>query len=388
MRRFGIVLSFLILISFTAKADGIDFYDGEWSDAIAEALESEKLVFVDAYATWCGPCKRMAKNEFTKKDVGDFFNENFINIKLNMETPSGQKFGQQYAVSAYPTMFFIDGNGEVVKKMKGYRDGNALIDAGMLALTSVDYSDKYAVKYEAGERDFDLVYEYLRSLNKAGKPTLKITNEYLREYDQLSEDQKLQIIAVGANEADSKLFETVIAKQEKLRKLLGEDLFYNLTDKACKNTVDKAIKFEYPELLEDAVGKMKSLKSPNTKAFSYQAPMQYALAYKDVNGYLSKAKPYTKKFAKKDSEILQTVSAEIFQNFDTNGDALAFAYECCDKLIKQDPSEKNYKHYVSVLLMKDQKEKALELAKQGLKELDKQGKKSSYLEKMIKYIES
>ena len=64
------------------ETDGIQFFTGTWDEALEKAKEENKLIFLDAYASWCGPCKRMSKSVFTDEKVGEFFNANFI-IPLN-----------------------------------------------------------------------------------------------------------------------------------------------------------------------------------------------------------------------------------------------------------------------------------------------------------------
>ena len=82
----------LIFSSIISFGQGIEFFEGSWDEALNEAREDDKVIFVDAYAKWCGPCKKMAKDVFTQDRVGRFFNERFINIKMDMEEPEGIKF--------------------------------------------------------------------------------------------------------------------------------------------------------------------------------------------------------------------------------------------------------------------------------------------------------
>ena len=72
-----IVTSLVLIVGL--RAEGMEFFHGTWEEALAEAKKQEKIIFVDAYAVWCGPCKRMAKNVFTQDRVGEFYNKNFIN---------------------------------------------------------------------------------------------------------------------------------------------------------------------------------------------------------------------------------------------------------------------------------------------------------------------
>lgn len=114
-----------------APADeGIQFTEASWKDILKKAKAEKKVIFLDAYASWCGPCKMLQKNVFTKKDVGDFYNSKFINVKIDMEKGEGPALAQVYPLEAYPTLMYIDGNGRVLKKVLGLQTPEALIAIG------------------------------------------------------------------------------------------------------------------------------------------------------------------------------------------------------------------------------------------------------------------
>ncbi|CAN5254582.1 hypothetical protein BH09BAC1_BH09BAC1_09760 [soil metagenome] len=116
---------------------GIAFFQGTWSEALAAAKKQKKLIFVDAYAVWCGPCKYMANNVFTDKAVGEFFNKNFINYKFDMEKGEGPEFAGKYQVQAYPTLIFVDYAGVVLYRQMGARDADGFIKLGEEALATI-----------------------------------------------------------------------------------------------------------------------------------------------------------------------------------------------------------------------------------------------------------
>ena len=107
--------------------EGINFENISFEDALKKAKKEKKLIFVDAYAVWCGPCKWMEANTFREKEVGDAFNKKFINLKIDMEKGEGPELARKYNVRAYPTMFLIDGDGKVVKRILGAKKKDQLL---------------------------------------------------------------------------------------------------------------------------------------------------------------------------------------------------------------------------------------------------------------------
>lgn len=113
-----------------AEVDGIQFTEASWKDILKKAKAEKKIIFLDAYASWCGPCKTLQKKVFTQKAVGDFYNARFINVKMDMEKGEGPALSQVYPLEAYPTMLYIDGNGHVLKKIIGLQTPEDLIAIG------------------------------------------------------------------------------------------------------------------------------------------------------------------------------------------------------------------------------------------------------------------
>ena len=118
----------------TMQASGIKFTHTSLAEAKAMAKKSGKLVFIDCYTTWCGPCKVLSTKVFTDPAVGAYFNKNFINVKLDMEkSADGRAVGSQYAVQAYPTLLFINAKGDLVKRSVGLKNSQQLLDIAKTA---------------------------------------------------------------------------------------------------------------------------------------------------------------------------------------------------------------------------------------------------------------
>ena len=110
------------------KSKGILFNSITLEEAKILSKETGKLIFIDCYTDWCGPCKRMAATSFMDEEVGDLFNQKFINIKIEMEkNPIGTDLAKRYRVRGYPTLLFIDSEGVLVRQLIGMQTSIALM---------------------------------------------------------------------------------------------------------------------------------------------------------------------------------------------------------------------------------------------------------------------
>lgn len=114
----------------------IAFDKSNWNTLLAKAKKENKLIFVDAYTEWCRPCIQMAKDVFTLDNVADFYNENFINVSMDMEKGEGPELVKKYKVQAYPAFLYINGDGKLVHRDGGYQEAPAFIKAGKAAINS------------------------------------------------------------------------------------------------------------------------------------------------------------------------------------------------------------------------------------------------------------
>lgn len=129
-----LLASSLALASFVLRTKSsnvettIQFTDQSWDAVLQLAKEQNKLIFLDIYASWCGPCKMLKKYTFTDEEVGKYFNDNFINVTVDAERGEGRTLASQYEIRAYPTLLFVNADGTVRKKLIGYRDGKQLLN--------------------------------------------------------------------------------------------------------------------------------------------------------------------------------------------------------------------------------------------------------------------
>ena len=99
-----------------------------FEDVLKKAKSENKMVFVDVYAVWCGPCKLMDKTTFSDSLVAKKFNSEFIAYKVNAEDVAGRAIVQKFMVNALPTYLFISPQGELVNRLEGIFPPKLLMD--------------------------------------------------------------------------------------------------------------------------------------------------------------------------------------------------------------------------------------------------------------------
>jgi len=124
LRTIAIFLAGLALAApLTARAaDELVAWDatGDFASSLARAKKAKKYVFVDFYATWCGPCKMMDRTVYTDSTVA-LETARYVTRKVDAEKGEGVDLARRYKVDAYPTLLVVDAAGTEVAREVGYR---------------------------------------------------------------------------------------------------------------------------------------------------------------------------------------------------------------------------------------------------------------------------
>ena len=116
----------------------ITFIENSWKEALKQAKLQNKLLFVDAYASWCGPCKMLKLSTFRNAKAAAFYNANFINVSIDMEKGDGPFLASDWQIQAYPTLIVFDPDGKPVLGTVGFISAKDLIKFGTAALAKAD----------------------------------------------------------------------------------------------------------------------------------------------------------------------------------------------------------------------------------------------------------
>lgn len=239
------LLATLLFFTFELTAqeiryDKIDFQsDPEWSKILTQARRSGKVIFLDGYTTWCGPCKKMDREVFTQLEVANYFNQKFINVKYDMEKGEGVKLKKRYGVGAFPTYLFITSRGDVVHRIVGayLKQGEFLEYSKMAVTPGESYADLQA-RYEAGERNSEMMFKYFQALELAGnqRKEAEIVDQYLKlmSKDHFMDPAYWGIVNAFLKDPASREFRILMEHREEIGNAIGmqevDEKIYSVLD--------------------------------------------------------------------------------------------------------------------------------------------------------------
>jgi thioredoxin-related protein len=285
MKKLALLFLVVFSASLYAQETGIKFSkDSLLSDALAQSKKEGKLVFIDCYTTWCGPCKRLAKEIFPQKEVGDFYNSHFINLSFDMEKGEGLKIRAKYAVQAYPTLLFLNAQGETVHVGIGSMEANAFIELGKTALDDTRNVLSISNKMKTGDKSIQTLLLYLKTNHYAADADALIT-EYFKtatDEEKLSQDA-WQLFKEHITDIDNDQFQYFLKHRPAYEQKFGKT--------EVGNKIINGFSYSQPKY-KDNPAKEASVKSIDTVLYSkYMIIRSFMLAsYEQQTNKTDKAK--------------------------------------------------------------------------------------------------
>ena len=176
---------------------------------------------------------------FKNQEVGSFYNTHFINVKMDMEKGVGVRLARKYQIRAYPTLLYLDGQGEILHKVAGYHNEQKFLAAGRKALNPESRLGEMDRYYEAGVKDAKFLYRYAYAKKLASDNTHRtIVKEYLATQNDWSTPENLQFIYDFTESTRSRHFNYMLDNKKLFEDKFGENVIDGRIQKLVNGRLD------------------------------------------------------------------------------------------------------------------------------------------------------
>lgn len=321
MKRILVLAALLPTMLFAQN--GIKFEQGKtWAQLKAAAKKSNKLIFLDAYASWCGPCKAMARDVFTQQSVGEYFNATFINAKIDMEVGEGTTIASTYQVAAYPTLFFIDGDGNLVHKVLGYKDVDQLMQSGRNALNPDKQYSTLWNQYQQNKLPEAKYANLAEALDEAGETEkgAELVSKMLAKNKNWLQEPQLGLVYKFTQSANGEQFQFLVQNEAKIAQIAGyEGISDKLNELATATVIQEALDNNTQTLDEAKAKRLFQQLRPSKSGVVFSRLMwRYADFKKEDAVWINAAKAINEVKSDLDWQFLNEVAWKIYDELRSN----------------------------------------------------------------------
>lgn len=386
--KHALILLLFLSSTFSVMAQGIQFNTSSWAEIVQEAKKQDKLIFLDAYTVWCGPCKYMTKNVFVDDAVGAYYNEHFINVKMDMERGEGKEIAKKYDVQAYPSLFFINADEEVVHMSLGAQDIDGFIALGKAALNPSSQLMSLQKKFEKGQLAGESILRFASASRAAGSEEYEsIADAYLKDQDWKNPDIMKHIYTYALPSRTSKYMKYIMENPADFAGVIGKKSVASKIDLAASMDarVYKVNTYDLEELTEH----MKQYYSGDNVAphayKAYLSSLMYSEDEKHLATFVEKAPEMLKADLPLSSSFYNSVAWELYLNTEKES-VLKDALKLVDRSLKTEENFYNTDTKAHILYKLGKKIKALVWAKKSVAIAEKGGDDASATLELIKKI--
>lgn len=310
IQKKGILTFFLLFsVSLGIKAQGIEFFHGNFEEAKLKAKTENKPLFVDVYTSWCGPCKKLSKEVFPQKIVGDYFNKSFVCFKLQADKKdsNNQEIANQYHVTAYPTLMWLDGDGKLLHVSTGFKGPQQLVAEAKVVFDENKRLGSAIAKWHNGDRSLPVAIKYF-AFDKNSK------GEFDAYFKGLTEEQKLdsltfKALAVVKLDLDGEVFKYLVQHRKDYFKVA----YPFEVMRAVDNKIDYELQKEYGSSnYNKVIEKYKQIGFEELDMFATRAAWMNGIKNADFVAFEKAAKEYIQKFSSKNPGVYNELILRLF----------------------------------------------------------------------------
>lgn len=398
----------LTLVPFLgiAQDKGTHFEHGLSLQQVKEKAKKEnKYLFVDCFTTWCGPCKYMTSTIFPQEKVGDFFNKNFVNVKVQFDKTKNdseevknwyadaEAMAKEFNIRAYPTFLIFSPQGELVHRIVGGGDADGFIARAQKALNPETQYYTLLKKYDKAKPSPEDLKNMVAIAEDAydDENASKYATAYLATQKDLYTKANLEFLSKYTKDSKSKGFELIMKDPKKVDAVLGKGKANEvLSGVILKENIYPGLRKQNPNIDSlIAAAKAKYPKVDITKPTDLLKVQVYQNT-KQWDKFQPAVLTYMKKYGTEvNAEMLNSFAWTVFENCkdpDCVASALAWSKRSVEETKEKEPAFLDT--YANLLYKLGKKDEAIAMQQKAvdLVPADKKGDYQATLDKMKKGI--
>lgn len=403
MKKLILILLFIPFLG-SAQDKGTHFEHGlSWQQVKEKAKKENKYLLVDCFTTWCGPCKYMSSNIFPQEKVGDFFNKNFVNVKVQFDKTKDDNeevkswyadadlINKEFKIRAYPTFLIFSPQGELVHRIVGGGEADAFIAKAKKALNPETQYYTMLKKYDTANPSPEALKELVGIAESAydDENAAKYATLYLATQKDLYTKANLEFLSKYTKNSKSKGFELILKDPKKVDAVLGKGKANEILGNVILN------ENVYPGLRKptaniDSLIAVASAKYPTVdmRKSTDLLRIQFYQGTKKWDKFQPAVLDYMKKYGSEvTAEMLNSFAWAVFENCkdpDCVASALAWSKRSVEETQEKDPAILDT--YANLLYKLGKKSEAIAMQQKAvnLVPTDKKGDYQATLDKMKK----
>lgn len=372
--KFVMISLLFITQSFTKvkagndNSPGIKFRSLTLEQAVEAAKAENKKVFVHGFADWCHYCMYMIDSVYPDKEVADFFNTNFVSIRIDYEK-EGKEMNRTLKIHTFPTMLFYDSNGELLHRAAGRRYKQPFMELGREAMDPRRQMRTYKNKYDSLTATPAEVQFYFRMQEMAGMDAQLLIDDYLKKQPdaEFTNTNNWRIIYDIIKDPTLSVMQRILANKKEFEKKYTADSINN----KLINLYNKYL-MDYVQRLDSAGFEAAKKHVRNIQGLDIGEKI---CAYADLNklkmksdwvNYKTEGKKFVEKYAMDDFRRLIDVAQVYYDRFSSDKEALAQAEEWAARSVGMADLYKGNHLLASISVMLGKKEQALKYANRAV----------------------
>lgn len=369
------------LMPVNQSEESLDFFVGTWNQACEIAEARQKPLFVYVYVNYERESNQMNNEVFTQSKIASFYEQNFINLKVNLHSQQGAFLRQKYQLRDFPSLLFFDQKRKLIVQDSGLKSVNEFLRIGKYALKSNQYKPVSGIissiytdfiekkmQYENGVRHSEFLYNLAYDLKKFNDSFQPIVKEYIEKegVDNLTKRRHLNFIFDFADDINDQPFEILLSYKERYIEVFGKETVDNRIKKSIRSAVIIAARYQNWEAFESIQYTIDKAQLSNQRDFEFLMLTVYHENTQNWDEFTNIVETYTRQNPYIEASILNDLAWRYALHIE-NKVKLQEALTWSEKAMEKEPKVFKYREtYATLLYIIGKKSKALKEAENAM----------------------